>query len=304
MDHERILEDDGLAIAQELLLHPLRQPVDPQFAPYYDRFLKGEVKAIHAYCERNAPRLGASFYELLGFLVTIRFYRAANQILLNIEKHGSRMGWPSERDTYEHWYKIIKPVCDTARQFIRGKRSSGQKVNRDHLWREYVLQPLQIVRYGSLVGKADEQLLLYSLNAPVDEEFVPYLERIRNGNLSAKADYEEMLQKQQNKRHGEMRGSAVEELLKWTESHAEDSVSSRLGAMGCSGRELALLKESSFHLDRINKFRPFGLVTPEIFSDLAQTKPAVLTPASVARRYACKIVRHSESWASHKNVGK
>ncbi len=301
--YERILDNDGWVIAQELRLHPLRQPIDPQFAPYHDRILKGEAKAIYDYCERNSPRLEASFYELLGFLVTIRFYRAANQILLGIERRGGKMGWPSERDTYDYWYKAIKPVCDTARQFIRRTRNSGWRANRELLWREYALEPLSAVRYGSLVGKADEQLLLHSLHAPVDEEFEPYLERIRRGDLSAKTDYEEMLQKEQNERYRELRRSAVEELLKWSESHTRDLGRSRLEGMGCRGRELELLNESSFHLDRINKFRSFGLVTREIFFDLAQTSP-LLTPAAVARRYACKVVRHSESWASHKDVGK
>jgi hypothetical protein len=96
----------------------------------------------------------------------------------------------------------------------------------------------------------------------------------------------------------------VEELLKWGESHTKDQVRARLKTVGCRGQELHLLQESSFLLDGINKFRPFGLVTREIFFALAVTKPFPLTPAAVARRYACKIVRHSESWASHKDVRK
>src|SRR5882724_5308509 len=51
-EYERILENDGWVIAQELRLHPLRRPIDPQFAPYHDRILKGEIKAIYDYCER------------------------------------------------------------------------------------------------------------------------------------------------------------------------------------------------------------------------------------------------------------
>lgn len=300
-DQERILEKDGWVIAQELCLHPLRQPVDAQFAPYYERILKGELRAIDDYCERNAPRLDASFHELLGFLVTIRFYGVVNQVLSGVERRGSMMGWPSDRDTYDYWYKEIKPSCETARQFIRNARSSGRSTTRKQLWREYVLQPLPTVRYAFLAGRADQQLLLHSLQAPIDEQFRPFLERVLNGDLSAKTDYEELLQKEQNKRDGEQRRLAAEGLLEWSESHTKDSVRSRLEAMGCDGRELDLLAEGSFQMERVNKFRPFGLVTREIFSDLAKTNP-LLTPAAVARCYACKIVRMSESWASHKDV--
>jgi len=302
-DYDRILENDGWVIAQELHLHPLRQPIDAHFAPYYERILKGELRAIYDYCDRNAPRFDPSFYELLGFLVTIRFYSVANQILSDIERRASTMGWPSERDTYEYWYKEIKPLCDMARRFIRGARNADPSASREKLWREYILQPLPTARFGSLVGKADQQLLLRSLHAPIDEQFRPYLERILTGDPSAKGDYEEMLQKEENKRHGELRRSAVEDLLKWSESHTRDSIRSRLEAMGCGGRELDLLRESSFQLERVNRFRPFGLVTREIFFALAKTNP-LLTPAAVARSYACKIVRVSESWASHKGVRK
>jgi hypothetical protein len=287
-----------------LNLHLLRQPVDPQFKPYYERILGGNLGAIADYCDRNAAQkdLDGSFYELVGRLVPLRCYRAVNQILLDIERRRA-IGWPSERDTYEYWYKTIKPVCDTARQFIRCRRNSGGNPNREDLWREYVLQPLPIARYLFLVEKADQQLVLHDLHAPIDEQFRPYLERILSGAPGAKADYEEMLQEEQNKRDGASRRSTVEELLKWSESSTKDSTRSRLEALGCHGRDLELLKVSSFHLDRVNKFRPFGLVTREIFFDLAQTNP-LLTPAAVARRYACKIVRHSESWASHKDVRK
>lgn len=301
-DQERILEEHGWLIAQELGLHPLRQPIDTQFAPYYERILNGELRAIYDYCDRNAPRFDPSFYELLGFLVTIRFYSVANQLLSDIERRGS-MSRPSNRDVYAYWYNELKPLCEAARHFIRDARKSGRRASREQLWCEYVLQPLPIARYVFLTGKADQQLLLHSLQAPIDDQFRPFLERILGGDLRAKTDYEEMLQNEQNKHDAELRRSAGEELLKWSESHTRESVRARLEAMGCHGRELDLLTESSFHLDEVNKFRPFGLVTHDIFFHLAQTNP-LLTPATVARHFACKIVRVSESWASHKNVGK
>jgi hypothetical protein len=159
-----------------LNLHLLRQPIDPQFKPYYERILGGDLGAIADYGDRNAARkdLDGSFYELIGRLVRFRSYRAVNQVLLDIERRGA-IGWPSERDTYKYWYKAIKPLCDTARQFIRAERKSGRNASREQLWREYVLQPLPTARYLFLVGKADQQLLLHDLHAPIDEQFRPIL---------------------------------------------------------------------------------------------------------------------------------
>src|SRR5882757_6163927 len=160
---ELILETDAWVIVQELHLRPLRQPIGIQFAPYYDRILKGDLRAIYDYCDRNAPHLEPSFHELLGFLVTIRFYQVANQILIDFERRGGKMGWPSKRETLDYWNRQIKPVCEAARRFIRNARRSGGGANREKLWREYVFHPLPVVRYIHIVGKADQQLLLHSL---------------------------------------------------------------------------------------------------------------------------------------------
>jgi len=46
---ELILETDAWVIVQELHLRPLRQPIGIQFAPYYDRILKGDLRAIYEY---------------------------------------------------------------------------------------------------------------------------------------------------------------------------------------------------------------------------------------------------------------
>src|SRR5260370_37523555 len=100
-----------------LNLHLLRQPVDPQFKPYYERVLGGDLGAIADYCDRNAAQkdLNGSFYELVGSHVGVRWYRDVNQVLLDIERRGAT-GWPHKRDTYEYSCKVIQPACEDPRQ--------------------------------------------------------------------------------------------------------------------------------------------------------------------------------------------
>jgi hypothetical protein len=75
------------------------------------------------------------------------------------------------------------------------------------------------------------------------------------------------------------RHAAIQELREWSERHADASVES------------------------VERFSQWGMVCRPIFFDLASTQP-LLTPAAIARRYACKIAGVSESWASRKTVRK
>jgi hypothetical protein len=253
-EREGILKELGEEIVQEFRLRPLRNPVDANFAPSYEQFVQGDMRAIDRYCDVSATRavLDSSFYELLGRLVTIRFYRSADIILSEIERRGV-INWPSRRKTYEYWYGVLKPRCQRARQFIRAARESGSTATTGDLWREYVLRSFPIE----------------SRNDPV-----------------------------------------CSELLDWGKSHTEDSVRSRLRAYGSHGRELERLTKSSFQIDAVNKYGPWRLLPPEIFRALASSRAPLnrchfrLTPAAAARRYACEIVRVSESWVSRRYVRK
>jgi hypothetical protein len=254
VERDRILQERSEEVVQDFRLHPLSSPIDANFEPAYQQFLKGDMLAILKYCDVNATQrlLANSFYELIGRLVTIRFYLAADIVLEEIERRGV-MYWPSSRKTYDHWYEALKPLCRRARKFLKDSYRSDSTSTRDERWRDYVSQ-----------------------TAPGE-----------SGNENWRT-----------------------ELVGWSETHYEETVRSRFQELGCSGRELELLTKSTFHLTRVNKFRPWGLVTREIFFDLASTRyasnkrPFVLTPATVARRYACHIVRVSESWASRRDVRK
>lgn len=136
------LRTDAHLLVLEFTREPLSLPVDLQFAPFYEELLKGNAEAILRYCDDNweLGNLGRSFYEFLGRLVVVRAYRIAEAILANVERRPvSEM--PSERRTYEFWYKRIKPWCDRARKFIRGTHKSNAQRNRENIWTDYCFQP-------------------------------------------------------------------------------------------------------------------------------------------------------------------
>jgi hypothetical protein len=140
---ERLFELHGALLAEELRSEPLRSPVDSQFEPYYQQLLQGNARAILRYCDEHWERddLSSSFFELLGRLFMISFYRIAATSLANIARRRTS-GSPSKRKVYEHWYRgVLKPRCDRAREFLREAHRSGAQKRREELWRDYCFQP-------------------------------------------------------------------------------------------------------------------------------------------------------------------
>lgn len=210
-DRDRILRQPQHWIAREFGPRVMRQPVDVQFKPYYDRFLQGNLQAIVDYCDRNAPRLNdASFYELMGRLFFLQFYQGVKQVLSDIARSAAT-GWIKKRETYEYWYKRLLPLCQKARQFIEEAHASCPDAKRDKLWRDYILRPLPPVYYKHLAGLADE-------------------------DRAGLSDHE--LQKEANDLDQERRRSAIEWFLAGAESLTEDSVRSYFRGLGCRGKQL------------------------------------------------------------------
>jgi len=137
--------------------------------------------------------------------------------------------------------------------------------------------------------------------------YYPHLAMLPDEDRAGLSDDE--LQAQANKLDGGHRKSAIEGRLRFAQSHTMETMRSHLSSLGACGKELDSLAEGNFQLKRVQEFSRFGLVPPEIFDDLARREGLgkrrfAWTPAIVARRYACKIVRVSESWASRKSVRK
>jgi hypothetical protein len=238
---KEIIESQGYILAKEFGSEPLRSPVDPRFAPYYQQILQGNAGAILRYCDERWEQgaFSGSFFELLGRLFMISFYGVAATILSNIARRRVS-GSPTKRNVYEHWYRtVLKPRCDRARKFLRDACKSDAPKRREELWNDYCFQPAW--------------------------------------NLETERD----------RQHHELRKKAISELIP------------------------ALSNTNSSLIRSVNEYGSFGLVSKEIFFDLALTHVRAgrrgfrLTPAQVARRYACRITSISESTASHyKSVSK
>lgn len=142
-----VLANQGGKLAEILGSQPLRQPIDPNFAPYYERFLQGDARAIIEYCDSHWERedFAGSFFEFVGRLVLLRFHKFADIILGKIEQRGVA-GLPGDRKRYESRQGRLKPLCVAARVFIRNVRKSQPGVTREQLWNSYILPRIEKVR--------------------------------------------------------------------------------------------------------------------------------------------------------------
>ncbi len=269
---DQLLKASCSALVEQFELCRMREPIDAQFAPYYERFLRCDFRAIIRYrAERcREEDVATSFYEFLGRLVTLRFYEVADVILSNIEQRGA-ISWPSTSEAFNYWYNALRPLCEQARLFIRAShRLAGRKV-REKLWRGYLLQPLQDARFSSLKGHPNEA----------------------------------SLQVQENVRQQSVRRRAVQSLLEVSETENVEFVRSGLRGLGMDGSKLEKQVTRSYHLAQIKSFARLNLVTREVFFRLAKTKGNLgrggfaFAPSQVARFFACRILGISESTSSH-----
>src|ERR1017187_2622333 len=83
---EQILKQEAGKIAKHFLSYPLREPVDPRFDPYYRRILNGDLFAVWDYYGTGA--LEGSCYELMGRLVPLQYFAAAEQIISDVQLCG------------------------------------------------------------------------------------------------------------------------------------------------------------------------------------------------------------------------
>jgi len=136
---------DSAKTAEHFRRYPLRQPVDHQFEPYYQRFLKGDLIAALEYCDDHGT-LDDSFYELIGRLVALQSWGAARQIVseiqrrgfyLNDARHGGASRLPDEV-IYRDIYPQLRQLCEVAREFIRERYKKDPVAKREQLWNEYV----------------------------------------------------------------------------------------------------------------------------------------------------------------------
>jgi hypothetical protein len=144
---EMNLRQDATKIAEHFRRYPLRQRVDPQFGPYYQRVLNGDPAAVLDYFERY-DTLDPAYYEMLGRLVLLGL-RSARHIISEIQGRGNYFEYQPgpfrelpdyviNGFKYREKYDWLKPLCDAARQFIRQEYKANPSVRRKELWDGYV----------------------------------------------------------------------------------------------------------------------------------------------------------------------
>ena len=164
VDTLRLIREQGVVLSEEFRLNPIRRPVDSPFLEYYERLLKGDAEAILAYVEANRkkPSLDASFYEVIGRLVFRRFFPGIHKILCQLERNPV-FTRPNPREKYDHWYGVLKPLCDSARKFILRALETGDDptVSRERLWGDYLSQ-----YEGKISARATEELRAFADGDP------------------------------------------------------------------------------------------------------------------------------------------
>jgi hypothetical protein len=146
VDAQRVLLEGGAALAEFFKAEPLRQPINPQFAPYYEQVLQGNAKAIIQYCDEHwEQELANSFHEIVGRLFLLKRDPVAETILTNIAGRPTP-GWPSNRRAYGYWYQKLKALCKRARAWLGASLKNSPSDTRDQRWQSYVEQHQQAVQ--------------------------------------------------------------------------------------------------------------------------------------------------------------
>ncbi len=291
---EQILHQDAGKIAGIFLRYPLRQPVDPQFDPYYQRILKGDLASIFDYCDSNRNRidLDGSFYEFLGRLVpSLESLSAAKQVISEIARRGDYLIGPTDKFLYRYWYSHLKPLCEDARQFIREKYKAVAAVKRQQT-EEYIR------KHRSAHSKAQNA----TTPSPDTTE------------LKAWAEWAALVKPEQlwneyvdkfflsNKQDEKARSQDIEEFKAWAE-HAHfqrrDPDSSYDLMEKCSRHHL-IPKRFFFDLSKRSRHFDGRGERDQRYQNLKW----LWTPSAIARQYACAVVGISSGTVSHRNVRK
>ena len=283
------LQQHASHIAEVFLRHPLRQPVERGFEPYYRRIVNGDPTAILDYCDSAVDqKLDASFYELVGRLLLMQS-PATKQIISEVVRQAPFIGAPPDEVVYQSFYDRLKPLCEVARGFIREKY-------RVAVWsRQEELQKHQDrhSQNSKAQTKAARSERTNVQRAMAEEDISLNAERLWNEYI----DKYYPLGGRSDKQNEISRSRKIAEFMTWVEKlHARR-------------RD----RDSLFEL--VDRCMMLDLVPKPIFLDLCETTQSSKrpdwdqryryrkmrwTPSVVARKYATAILGLSPSWASHR----
>jgi hypothetical protein len=282
----QILEQKSIGpVSLEFQQYPLREPVDHEFRPYYERFRAGQLIALLEYSSSyRGEEIGASYYELIGRLVTLQSFPEARVLVSEIGRHGYRL------IDYRRFYRILLPLCQQARRFIRSRYHEAALKRREQLEQH-------INRGGSAHGTNVNN------RAPDVKEVAAWAEDISINREELWCEYVTQHYCQYTDGGPEdedekARSESIRELLELAEKLSPLSDWFSVYALATSFNIHCLVsKPMFFELDASKR----GPIERAERDARYRTRREAVTPSSVARKYACVIVRVSLSKVSHRN---
>jgi hypothetical protein len=152
-------------------------PIPESFRPFYERALKGDLKALVEYYEKSWWRadLGSAFYQCLGYLAArglTEHIKVARRVqTINKSRRGASIQGAAKRAIYEYWKKVFirpdrakweqmfnekmvdRPAYDI-RDWLRERRqilrASGKTKSRENLWDEYASENLPLLNRAAV----------------------------------------------------------------------------------------------------------------------------------------------------------
>jgi hypothetical protein len=277
---KQILEQDAGKIAKHFLSYPLREPVDPRFDPYYRRILNGDLFAVWDYYGTGA--LEGSCYELIGRLVPLQYFAAAEQIISDVQLCGDEFDtarggelMPPDWLLYEHYYELLLPLCRLARRFIREKYKAvasvklqeiQEQISKDHRPHSRA----QNVKIPSLDTKELKAFAEEIASVPPDKLWNEYVDKFF---LS-------------DKRDEKARSQDIEEFKAWAEqAHFQRREPGPYGLMENYSRHHLIPKRFFFALSKRSRHPDDRTERDQRYKNQTWR----WTPAAIARLYASAV---------------
>jgi hypothetical protein len=116
---------------------------DPGFAPFYQRALSGDLRALVDFYRVRGSNPGAAFYTCIGYLAACGSSDEAKTVekIISINlRGGPQRSGPAKKESVREWGKRLLPPAKSAAEWIAQQRRRDQAENHHPLTREQLSQ--------------------------------------------------------------------------------------------------------------------------------------------------------------------
>jgi hypothetical protein len=129
---------------------------DPNFAPFYQRVMSGDLRALVDFYRVRGSNPGAAFYQCIGYLAACGSAEEAKTVqkITNINLRGGPQRSASAKgESVREWERRLLQPAQSAAEWIsqQRKRDRAEKhppLTRERLWQEHVDQNLRAATPG------------------------------------------------------------------------------------------------------------------------------------------------------------